>query len=117
MKQEKVVLEEIANSARRIIIRLAVGGFTSSGPKSNILTVESLVAFSTVVNELYREGYQMVSPEEYAAACGITLESVFERIRGAGELFLLEYGEGSSPNQAVPLEEKSVSEELGPHLI
>jgi hypothetical protein len=116
MSGDVVQLEEVMESARRIIIRLDVGSFEISGPRRNILDVESRVAFSTAVNELYKEGYQMVPPEQYAESCGIDVEAVDRKIHQEGGLFLLRYREGERRDEAVPLEEMSRSEGHGPHL-
>jgi hypothetical protein len=116
VKMEKVLLDELVDSAQRIIIRMQVGLFINEGPQGNILSVESRVAFATTVNELYREGYEMVSPQEYAETYGITVERVYDMIRNEGSLFLLTYAEGEPPSEAVPLDEKRVTEDLGPHI-
>jgi hypothetical protein len=113
---DKVIVGEVMESARRIIIRLDVGSFRVSGPRDNVLSVESPVAFATCVIELYREGFQMVAPEEYAASYGIGLESVYRKIEEEGELFLLLFREGERRDEAVPLEEKTATEGHGPHL-
>jgi hypothetical protein len=116
MTVERVELQEVLGSAERIIIRTDVGFFTKSGPQGNIITVESMVAFSTAVNELYREGYQMVSPQEYAATYWLDLQALYRKIREEGSVFLLVYPQGQTPREAVPLEERVPPEDLGPHL-
>jgi hypothetical protein len=116
MSEEKVVLDELVDCAQRIIIRNAVGWFANSGPQGNIITVESRVAFSTTLNELYREGYQMVTPQEYAEQYGLAEEGVYRRIREEGTLFLLIYPDSEPPCEAVPLEDRSVVADLGRHL-
>ena len=117
MKREKVLLDEVRGSLQRIIIRLELGRFLSSGPRANIITVESLVAYSTAANELYREGYQMVPAETYADTYGISLASVYQKIHLDGTLLALVYAEGETPLEAVPLEEKEVDGQLGPLLV
>lgn len=116
MSEENVVLDEVVDAAQRIIIRNGVGWFANSGPHGNIMTVESRVAFSTALNELYREGYQMVTPQEYAEQYGLTVESVYCKIREEGTLFFLIYPDSEPPSEAVPLEERSVVADLGRHL-
>lgn len=115
MEQEKVILEEVAGSAQRIMIRVDLGSFTVSGPRENILRVESLVAFSTIVNELYREGYQMVSPAQYAEEYGLSDDTVYAKVKDEGSLFAVVYPDSQPPSVAVPLEERAAVE-LGPHL-
>ena len=116
MRVGKVLPDEIRGSLQRILIRLELGKFLNSGPRANIISVESLVAYSTAVNELHREGYQMVPAEAYAAAYGISLASVYQKIHLDGSLFALVYPEGEPPLEAVPLEEKEAKDGLGPQL-
>ena len=116
MEREKVTIEEVRRSAERIIIRLGLGEFTLAGPRQNVLEVESLAAWSATVNELYGEGFEMVAPADYAAAGNMTPEEVNGKIREEGSLFALVYEGGETSYTAVPLEEKEVKEELGPHL-
>jgi hypothetical protein len=116
MSGDVVQLEEVMESARRIIIRLDVGSFEISGPRRNILDVESAVAFSTAVNELYKEGYLMVTPEQYAENYEMDLDAVDQKIHQEGGLFLMRYREGDRRDEAVPLEELIVSEGYGPHI-
>jgi hypothetical protein len=117
VKREKVAIEGVRRSAELIIIRLGLGGFALGGPRQNVLEVESLAAWSATVNELFGEGYEMVAPADYAAACKMTPEEVTGKIRDEGSLFALVYEGGETSDTAVPLEEKEVKEELGPHLV
>ncbi|HJV64250.1 MAG TPA: hypothetical protein VJ550_00810 [Geomonas sp.] len=113
MSGDKEALEEVVAAAQRIIIRTGVGWFTNSGPAGNIVTVESRVAFSTVVNELYREGCQMVTPQEYAEQYGLETDLVYRRISEEGTLFLLVYPDSEPPSEAVPLEERNYLDGIG----
>jgi hypothetical protein len=116
MQREKVNIEEIRRSAELIIIRLGLGAYTIGGPRDNVLEVESLPAWATVVSELSGEGYEMVTPGDYAASCGLSDEAVAGEIDREGRLFALVYSGGECPLLAVPLPEKSVRDDLGPHL-
>ena len=116
MEREKVTIEEVRRSAELIIIRLGLGGYTLGGPGNNVLTVESFTAWSATVNDLFGEGYEMVSPDEYAASCGLSSEEVAREIHREGRLFALVYERGGRPHLAVPLPEKAVRNDLGPHL-
>lgn len=113
---ESGIAGDIRGSAIRIIIRLALGEYTATGPRENILELESRVAWATVCNELQNEGYMMVSPEEYANAYGLPLASVIDRMEGAGSLFALVFRSGGQTSVLVPLEEKEEREGLGPIL-
>jgi len=106
MGREAVDLERIRHDAVLVIIRLGLGPYTLSGPGQNVLEPESRVVWATVANELSGEGYTMVSPEEYAAASGITVEEVLMRVWHEGTLFALAYGAGEEKGLLVPLPEK-----------
>lgn len=106
MAKEPVTLERVRHDAVLIVIRLGLGRYELMGPKENVLEPESYVAWSTVANELAGEGYVMVSPEEYAEACGIAPEAVSARVWGEGSLFALAYPVEGSSGMVVPLPEK-----------
>jgi len=101
---EKVELNRIQRDALRVLIRLGLGTYEQDGPQRNIFIPESRVAWATIVNELTKEGYRLVTPETYAEACGKTPNEVLALIRDSGTLFALRYGESS----LVPLPEKDV---------
>src|SRR5262245_24803304 len=106
MHREKVKIAEISRSAELIIIRLGLGEYTFGGPRKNVLEVESLAAWSATVYELFGEGYEMVAPADYAAACHMTPAEVNGRIREEGSLFALVCERGETSYTAVPLAEK-----------
>jgi hypothetical protein len=103
-------LEEIRESAVRIVIRLALGDYVLRGPRDNILELESRVAWATVASELHSEGYGMVSPEAYATTCGEPPASVTKMIEPDGSLFALVY----RVDALVPLPEREERDHLGP---
>ncbi|HTG82470.1 MAG TPA: hypothetical protein VL949_11035 [Geobacteraceae bacterium] len=108
-----VTLERVRHDAVLIIIRLGLGHYELTGPRDNILEPESYVVWATVANELAGEGYVMVSPAEYAEACGTTVDEVLAEIRGEGGLFALAYRAEGASGMVVPLPEK---EELLPEI-
>ena len=107
---EPFKLEEIRESAIRIVIRLALGDYVLRGPRDNILELESRVALATVATELHSEGYGMVSLEAYATTCGEPPAAVTDMIELDGSLFALVYG----ADALVPLPEREEREHLGP---
>lgn len=111
-----VAIDEIGNSAIRIVIRLGLGTYTIRGPAGNIFEPESRAAWSAVVNELGNEGYVMVSTEEYGAARRLAAPEVLAQVEGGGSLFALVYPApaGTEMVVAVAREER---EDLGPHLL
>ena len=116
MAEKKVPAARIRRVAELILIRLELGHYTVEGPAGNVLEVESLTAWSTVVNELVREGYEMVAPAEYGRACELTEAEVNGMIWREGRLFALVYRSGAHTRCAVPLAERVNEEELGPLL-
>ena len=106
-------IDEIRNSTVRIVIRLALGNYLLRGPGDNIVELESRVAWATTVNELQNEGYVMVTPQEYAAACGLTEAEVVEQVEDEGSLFGLFYPSEGEQGMVVPLEREE-KEHLGP---
>ncbi|WP_298266475.1 hypothetical protein [Geobacter sp.] len=108
-----IATDDIRNSAVRIIIRLALGNYLLRGPGGNILELESRVAWATAVNELQNEGYLMVTPQEYAAASGLTEAEVVEQVEDEGSLFALFFPSEGEQGMVVPLE-REVKEHLGP---
>lgn len=115
MAEAKVPAERIRRAAELILIRLELGHYLVEGPTGNVLEVESLAAWSAVVNELIKEGYEMVSPAEYGSACDLTEGEVNRMVWRHGTLFALIYSPGAHTRCAVPLTEH-VNEELGPLL-
>jgi hypothetical protein len=111
---ELVILKDIRDSAIRIAIRLGLGEYRERGPHSNVLELESRVAWATVVTELQNEGYVIVRPEEYAAVYGMTPADVFGMIERDGSLFGLVYVSAGETFMAVPLAERKAQEQLGP---
>jgi len=99
---ETVDQERVRRDALRILIRLGLGNYELQGPQRNILIPESRVALSTVASELGNEGYRLVTPAEYADACGSTPEGVLALVYEDGTLFALGYRE----SLLVPLPEK-----------
>lgn len=97
---EPVDVKRICGSAIRIAIRLALGEYLITGPRDNIMELESRVAWATIASELRNEGYGMVAPEEYGAALELTPAAVEVIIRQDGTLFALAYG----ADLLVPLE-------------
>lgn len=108
MEREFFTLERVRQDAALVVIRLGLGAYVLRGPRENVLEPESYVAWSTVANELAGEGYALVSPEEYAATCGLTKEEVRSGLWREGRLFALAYGDGSAARIVVPLPEKEV---------
>ena len=90
---ESVELERVRRDATCIIIRVGLGGYDLRGPQGNILVPESHVAWATVVHDLQGEGYELVSPEEYAEATGTGASEVAALIREEGSLFAIAYGD------------------------
>ncbi|KAF0218071.1 MAG: hypothetical protein FD174_3091 [Geobacteraceae bacterium] len=99
---ERVDLERLRRDAVCVIIRLGLGGYDLQGTAGNILVPESYVAWATVTSELGNEGNSLVTPEEYADACGLGINEVLARVHDKGSLFALIYGD----SVAVPLPEK-----------
>ncbi len=116
MTKVKVPAAQIRRAAELILIRLELGHFTVEGAAGNVLEVESLAAWSAVVNELIKEGYEMVSPAEYGSACQLTEAEVNGMIWREGSLFALIYSPGAHTRCAVPLAEHVAETELGPLL-
>jgi hypothetical protein len=106
MERETVTTERIRHDAALVIIRLGLGLYRDQGPAGNVMEPESLVAWSTVVNELAGEGYFMVSPEEYAELERISPAEVERRIWEDGSLFALVYRRDGEVRVVVPLDEK-----------
>lgn len=90
---EPVVLERLRRDAVCVITRLGLGNFQLQGAAENILMPESYVAWATLQNELGNEGYGLVTPEDYAAACGLSSTEVQTKIYEQGSLFALSYGD------------------------
>ncbi len=107
---EPVTLEEIRESAIRIVIRLALGDYALRGPRENILELESRGAWATVASELHSEGYHMVSLAAYATMSDEPPASVTEMIEADGSLFALVYG----ANALVALPERDERKYPGP---
>lgn len=105
----QVLLEEIRGSAIRIAIRLALGEYSLRGPQKNVMEMESRVAWATVAAELEREGYALISPEEYATANNQDPAAVTSMIEQDGSLFALVY----ATETVVPLAEREEREQLG----
>ncbi len=116
MAETKVPAARIRRAAELILIRLELGHYMVAGPADNVLEVESLAAWSAVVNELFREGYEMVDPAEYGSACELTEAEVNGMIWREGSLFALVYSPGAHTRCAVPLAEHATDAELGPLL-
>ena len=93
MGAEKVDLEQVRHDAVLVIIRLDLGHYELRGPARNVLEPESRVVWATVVNELGKEGYAMVSPAEYAAGCDMNEEEVLALIWQDGSLFAVAFGD------------------------
>ena len=90
---EKVVLERLRRDAICVITRLGLGNFQLLGAAENILVPESYVAWATLQNELGNEGYELVTPEDYAAAGGLSSAEVQAQLHEQGTLFALLYGD------------------------
>jgi len=101
---EAVELNRIRRDVLRTLIRLGLGTYEQTGPQRNIFIPESRVAWSTIANELGKEGYRLVPPETYAEVCANTPDEVLALIEEAGTLFALRYGD----SVLVPLPEKDV---------
>jgi hypothetical protein len=101
---ESVTLERLRNEAICVILRLALGLYELQGPLQNLLIPESYVAWSTVKSALENEGYDLVTPNDYASACGVEISEVMAQIYDQGSLFALIYKEFI----VVPLPEKAV---------
>lgn len=106
MERETVTVERIRHDAALVIIRLGLGLYRDLGPAGNVMEPESLVAWSTVVNELAGEGYRMVTPEEYAEVMQISPAEVERRIWDEGSLFALLFERDGETRVAVPLDDK-----------
>lgn len=109
MAMEAVSPAGVKHDAILVIIRLGLGHYELDGPQGNILVAESYVAWSTVANELAGEGYLIVSPGEYAEACGISEEEVRAGIWQEGNLFALAYRAEGGSRLVVTLPEKEVT--------
>jgi len=103
MGTEKVDLERVRHAGELVIIRLDLGHYELRGPAGNVLEPESRVVWATVVSELGREGYSMVSPAEYGAGCDLSEEEVLGLVWRNGTLFAVAFGDEIS----VPLPMKS----------
>jgi hypothetical protein len=90
---EPVVLERLRRDAVCIITRIGLGEFKLLGAAENILVPESYVAWATLQNELGNEGYCLVAPDAYAAACGLSSAEVQAQLHEQGTLFALSYGD------------------------
>ena len=110
---EPVILEEIKDSAIRIAIRLALGEYILRGPQENVMELESRVAWATVIAELEKEGYALVSPEAYATDNNLAPSAVADMIEQDGILFALVYVAGDETFTAVPLADREKREPLG----
>ncbi len=110
---EPVILEEIKDSAIRIAIRLALGEYFLRGPQENVMELESRVAWATVIAELEKEGYALVSPEAYATTNNLAPSAVADMIEQDGILFALVYVAGDEMFTAVPLTDREKREQLG----
>ena len=104
LEVEAVELKRIQLDALRVLIRLGLGKHEQAGPQRNIFIPESRVAWSTVANELGKEGYWLVTPDAYADVCGNTPDEVLALVQEEGTLFALCYGELF----LVPMPEKDV---------
>jgi hypothetical protein len=113
---EPVILEEIRDLAIRIAIRLALGEYVLRGPQENIMELESRVAWATVIAELEKEGYLLISSEGYSTVNNMAPEAVACMIDQDGSLFALVYAKGDETFTAVPLAEREEHEQLGPVL-
>ncbi len=109
-----IVLEEIRESALRIVSRLALGDYVLRGPRNNILELESRVSWATVATELHKEGYAMVSLEAYATICGETPAAVDDMVETDGSLFALVYPPAGGGCTVVPLPDREEREHLSP---
>ena len=110
---EPVILEEIKDSAIRIAIRLDLGEYLLKGPQENVMELESRVAWATVVAELQKEGYALVSPEAYATDNNLAPSAVADMIERDGTLFALVYATVDETFTAVPLADRVEPEQLG----
>jgi hypothetical protein len=110
---EPVIFEEIRDSAIRIAIRLDLGEYFLRGAQENVMELESRVAWATVVAELEKEGYALVSPEAYATANNLAPPAVTDMIEQDGTLFALVYATGDETVTAVPLADREEREQLG----
>ena len=90
---EPVVLERLRRDAICVITRLGLGNFELRGPEENILVPESYVAWATVQNELGNEGYNLLAPDAYAEASGLSSAEVLARLHEQGSVFALSYGD------------------------
>lgn len=99
---EEVKPERLRRDAACVLIRLGLGGYILQGPAQNIFAPESYVAWATVKSELGNEGYFLMTPAEYADACGMEIEDVLAQVHEKGSLFALVYGE----EIVVPLPDK-----------
>jgi hypothetical protein len=103
MGTDKVDLERVRHDGELVIIRLDLGHYELRGSARNVLEPESRVVWATVVNELGKEGYTMVSPAEYAAGCNLSEEDVLALIWRDGTLFAVAFGDEIS----VPLPQRN----------
>lgn len=107
---EKVDMQEIADAASAIIERLGFAGFRFEGPARNILRLGSWEDWNTMVNELTREGYVLVTTAEYCSLYSLDGEKVDDRISREGALFSLLYVSGPLVHCVVPLHERELPE-------
>ena len=105
---------EIRETAVRTIIRMELGEYRAEGPRENILHLESWSSWNTLVNELTKEGYVLLTPAEYAEVNRVSGDRVDTMIRKEGTLFALLYMSGPQIHCAVPLNTMEPPEGMGP---
>lgn len=108
METQPVSVERVKQDAVRVIIRLGLGNYDVKGPLENVLFPESYVAWSTVVNELGREGYGMVTLLEYEELHGVPERQALAEIWEAGTLFAVAHENNGRLSLAVPLPEQDM---------
>jgi hypothetical protein len=114
MTGEGFTLAEIREKALSSITLMELGGYRFEGVHENILHLESWSSWNTLVNELSKEGFVLVTPGEFSEITGLTDEEVDARIRKHGTLFTLLYISGPVIHCAVPLDRREIPEGPGP---
>jgi hypothetical protein len=114
MAGQGFTLAEIRDAAIRSIIRLELGEYREEGTRGNILHLESWSSWNTLVNELTKEGFVLVTPAEYAEINALSGDEVDALIRKSGTLFALLYISGPTIHCAVPLQSRETPEGFAP---
>ncbi|HWI41221.1 MAG TPA: hypothetical protein VNX25_07005 [Verrucomicrobiae bacterium] len=103
-------IQEIAFAASSAMERLGLGSYRLEGA-GNIFRVATWQGWNSMVNELTRQGFILVTSSEYAEIVGLSDAEVGRRIGREGSLFALLYQSGPLVHCAVPLDERDDPED------